>query len=462
MKIEKEAVWAQTEFGEAVLGDARRTARLVKCAEALAQAPSGSLPEPLPGWAELKAGYRLLAHPQVTFERIQQPHKERTRDACAQRGAYVLIEDSTQLDFTAHEATEGLGRIGDDGGRGLYVHTTLAARIERWTPERAPVLNVQGLFGQQVWTRDDETRTGRVTRQQRLQGPRESQRWAAVFEQTGGPPPGVRWTYVADRESDIAEVFAKTRAHGVDVIVRAYQPRALEAETGSVFEAVSCAAVKGNFEIALRARPGRPARTARVQVRARAVTVRGPWRPGGRLPAYELNVLEVKELDPPQRCEALHWVLMSTWPCETLDDCLAIVRTYATRWLIEEYHKALKSGTSVEESQLQTAHGLKALLAVLALVAVRLLNWKMAARAEPDKPLDPGQLGPEAFAVLEAKLGKPKTGWTCRDTLVAIARLGGFLARKGDGDPGWITLWRGWRLLLLLSEGYALRTNRCG
>ncbi|MGD0093561.1 MAG: IS4 family transposase, partial [Planctomycetota bacterium] len=159
------------------------------------------------------------------------------------------------------------------------------------------------------------------------------------------------------------------------------------------------------------------------------------------------------------------WVLLTSLPCETLAQCMKVVKLYAARWLVEEYHKALKTGTGVEESQLETAAALEALIAVLALVAVRLLGLKLVARTEPQKAVEVGALGPEVWAILAAKYGRPPGGWTARTTLVAIARLGGFLARKGDGDPGWLTIWRGWQRLMHLAEGYLLagqRSARCG
>jgi hypothetical protein len=456
MLIQSAANWAKAEFGEVELGDVRRTARAVKVAQALAQAPGGTLPDPLSNWSELKAAYRLLNQPECTFERLLQPHWTRTQAACAARGSYLLIEDTTELDYTEHGVVTGLGRIGNDGGRGFYLHTTLAVRIERWSGACEPVLNVQGLFWQQLFTRTDATRTGRVSKRERLLGPRESDRWAAVFSKSGGPPPGTQWTHIGDRESDIAEVFAKARAADVDFIVRACQPRAVVAEEGNVFELASGAPSKGNFEVPLRARPGQPARIACVQVRARELTVRGPFRPEKRMPAETMNVVELKEQPSAPGAEPLYWVLLTSWPCETLQQCRAIAQAYAARWLIEEYHKALKSGTGVEESQLETAHALQALLGVLSVVAVRLLGLKMAARVEPDKAVEAGLLGDEVWAVLAKKFGKPPGGWTQRATLVCIARLGGFLARKGDGDPGWLTIWRGWRRLVALVEGYSL------
>src|SRR5207247_1441705 len=130
-----------------------------------------------------------------------------------------------------------------------------------------------------------------------------------------------------------------------------------------------------------------------VRVRAREITVRGPWRPGGSLPNQVMNVIEIREMNPPKDAEALLWVLLTSWPCQTLEQCMKAARAYGARWLIEEYHKALKSGTGVEQSQLTTAARLEALLGVLALVAVRLLDMKLQARLEPDNAVSADTLG---------------------------------------------------------------------
>jgi hypothetical protein len=134
--------------------------------------------------------------------------------------------------------------------------------------------------------------------------------------------------------------------------------------------------------------------------------------------------------------------------------------------LVEEFHKALKSGTQVEASQLGTGRALQALCAVLSLVALRLLESKLCARAFPDQPLRPNQFSPEFIQLLAATVGRPSTGWTQRTAWRGIAHCGGFLGRKADGEPGWITIWRGWRSLMNMAEGVRLYLNlggkRCG
>jgi hypothetical protein len=142
-----------------------------------------------------------------------------------------------------------------------------------------------------------------------------------------------------------------------------------------------------------------------------------------------------------------------------------VVGRYGARWLIEEYHKALKSGAGVEQSQLGSSERLEALVAVLAVVAVRLLSTKLLARSRPAGFEAVASLAPEALAILEERFGQPKGGWNNQTLLVATARLGGFLARKGDGMPGWQTLWRGWQRLMWMCEGVVTlhnATKRCG
>jgi len=456
--------WAETEFGRVKLGDERRRKRLIRVAASLAECPSGTLPSAFREAQDLKAAYRFFGNEAVTYGEVTKSHRERTAEACRVPGEYLLIEDTTELDFTGHPAVRGLGRIGNDGGLGLYLHSTLAARIERWTGDQEPEADLVGLFAQHVWARTRTRRCRQERKGDRLRRSRESQRWAAAVEASGGPPPGTKWTYVADRESDIYEVFARCRRGRTDFIVRANQARALAEEGHSVFEAVAAAPVLGQFSLALRARPGRPARTARLEVRAIAVRLRGPQRPGGRPDPIPVNVVEAREIDAPAGLEPLRWVLLTSWPCETFDQALRVVKTYARRWLMEEYHKALKTGAHIEESQLSTAAQIQALLGVLAVVAVRLLKLKMLAAYRGDEAVAEEALEPEAWAILEASCGKPRAGWTHRSLLVAIARLGGFLARKSDGNPGWITIWRGWQRLTLMAQGAALllRRQNCG
>jgi hypothetical protein len=437
---------------------------LQRVAAALAEDPHGTLPGSFCGWSEAKAAYRLLEEPDVTYDRVIAPHRARVRTACRQGGEFLLVEDTTSLDFTSHLAARDLGRIGDDGGRGLYVHSTLALRIERWNHEQEPEVLVEGLFDQRWWARTGPTiGRGKEKKRKRLNRPRESERWAKVCPEVGPPPEGSHWTYVADREADIFETFGRCQESRWHFILRANQPRALADQGGSVFTAVAQSQEMGRFHVDLRARPGQGARRASVAVRTCTVRLRGPWRPGGDLEPCTVQGVEAREIDAPSGVEPIHWVLLTDWPCDTFGQALRVIRAYTRRWLIEEYHKCLKSGTGIEQSQLATAQHITALLGILAVVAVRLLHTKRLATTLPQERVRPEELGPEAMTILEKKFGRPRGGWTNQNSWVAVARLGGFLARKSDGTPGWITIWRGWRELMLLVQGFDLAKGRkCG
>ncbi len=289
--------WAQSQFTSAKLGDRRRTQRLVKIATHLAQSPGGTLPQAFPEWSDLKAAYRFFNQPKISFQEIQRPHWERTRAACQEPGQYLLIEDTSELDYTDHPMTEELGCIGDGRGRGLLLHTTLAMRIEGWDWEERPQAVALGLLSQQCWSRwGRPKRKGRETRRQLMSRSRESQRWAATLEE-GGPPQGSTWIYVADRESDFYEPIERCQRQGVDFVIRGFHDRVLSQGNGHLKVEIAKAPVRGRLSIEVRARAGRAARTAQIEVRTLALNLNGPRR---------ADLAAVRHLDP---SAANHWDL---------------------------------------------------------------------------------------------------------------------------------------------------------
>lgn len=448
--------WAAQNLGAAPLHDTRRVERLVGLGAQLAQVSHGVLPQTFREWAELKGAYRFLSNAAVTAEAIQRPHLDWTREACVERGTMLLISDTTDVNFTRATPVEGLGWSGNAEERGLLVHTTLAVRVERWAQDGTPQLNLLGLFDQEVWTRTHAPRKKHETQTQRLQRTRESQRWGRAIFASGGPPAWAEWIHVADRESDIYEVFVGCRETDTSHVIRACWPRKVDGARGGLLHAARHAPIQGQTELALRARPGQPARTAVLTIRAATLTVRAPARPGGRDTPFRVNVVAVVEEDPPPGVDGLDWVLVTDLPVRDLEDCLRVVRIYEARWLIEEYHKALKTGLGVEQSQLETAHALRNLLALLAIVAVRLVRLKLLGRSDPRRELSADDFPADGIALLEREYGRPPEGWTARQVLRHLARQGGFLARTGDGEPGWLTIWRGWQRFSAMLHGARL------
>lgn len=467
-------------FGEASLGDRRRTRRLVEVAAAFRSGAcgggGGTISSVIASTHQAKAAYRLLDCTQVTHASVIAAHVKHVRGRLAEPGVHLLIEDTTALSYQGLGAARGLGPIGEAFTRGFWLHTTLAVRWD----ERTGECEVLGLAGQRAWARP-ATRPARRKSKGRgkesgharqSRSDRESSRWASALSELEDAPDASRQVYVADRESDIYEVFQRCHAAGRSFVIRATHPRALAGEGvgeeagegvgeeageevgADLLSAVSNADVLGVIEVEL----PREHRTARLEVRGIGVTLRGPSRPGGRLPDHTLHVVQAREIDVPEGHAALHWTLVTDLPADTLDACVRVIRIYRCRWLIEEFHKAMKTGLKIEQSQLSDYRRLAALAGIVSVVGVFLLQTKHAARTRGDAALDPTQVDPVALQVL-SRLHPPKGPPTRRWFWTSVARLGGFLNRKSDGHPGWLTLWRGWQTLSLLIRGYELNSG---
>jgi hypothetical protein len=168
--------------------------------------------------------------------------------------------------------------------------------------------------------------------------------------------------------------------------------------------------------------------------------------------------VRVWEVDTPEGVEPIEWMLLTDQPGEDLEGALLVAFWYSCRWLVEEYHKCLKSGCRVEERQLEHADRLEPLVGMLSVVAVRLLQLKHQAKSNPDRPAQ--EVVPRRYVKTLAAYRKDSERMTCRRFWREVAKLGGFLGRKADGDPGWLTLWRGWQQLELLTEGYELARRK--
>ncbi|MGI4874250.1 MAG: IS4 family transposase [Janthinobacterium lividum] len=291
---------------------------------------------------------------------------------------------------------------------------------------------------------------------------RESALLSQSLRAVGRPPAGTRWV-VADRGADIYEHLQQCQAQGLGFVVRAAQDRALvygpdKTPAGRLFEVARAQAAAGQFTLSLRGRPGQPAREVLLQVSYRpALALRAPQRPGGATgkgAPVPCSVVRVWEEGAPGAAAGLEWLLLSDQMVRDVAQALACARQYASRWLIEDFHKALETGMGVEKLELQTAARLFAAVAVLSVVALALVDMREKSRLEPALLAEAAGLTPTELRVLRAQLRRPLG--TVREVYLALAALGGHLGRKGDGPPGWQTLWRGRITLRLLVEGVQL------
>jgi len=456
--------WAHSQFWGVRLPDLRQCRRLVEVGACIRENPCGTLPRAMGNHAATKAAYRLFSDERVSYEEVLRVHVAHTRGDCSNPGEYLLIEDTTSLSFSQRSAMAGMGPMSSEYSQGLFVHTCLAAQVAQWSAAHEPEVTLKGLFGQECWARKEPVGTRKERKKAKRKSvrnsiPRESDRWGRALRETDGPPQAARWTLVADRECDIFEVMADCRERGIGWVLRAAQRRKTFPLEQSIFEAISAAPLLGTYGIELRARPGVKARRAQVEVRSLCVALRPKREFQSRYVPLPTGLVEVREVNPPEGTTALHWLLLSSWPCATFEQARRVIGAYTCRWLIEEYHKALKTGTSIEDSQLSTADRIKPLLAIHAIVAVELLQLKLLANARPDEAIEEGTIPAESLAVIEIKYGRPSGGWTNKTLTHVIARMGGYLGRKNDGPPGWLSIWRGWRRLSDMTQGYILATQ---
>lgn len=428
------SAWSRAQWGTAALGDRRRTERAVEVGASLAAGAGGSLPQCLSGWPALKATYRLLACPAVTHEALSAPHRQATRQAGEQSSGPVLfVQDTTQLDYTHHQGTRGLGCIGRGcWQQGLVVHTTLA--VEAGTAGAA----VLGMADQRVWRREG-TGKRHQPRAERLGRPKESDVWGDSLERIGPAPAGCCWVSVGDRESDVFEHLERARALGWHCVVQARHNRTLKECADGLLERIRAQPARTQRTSLLSARAGgRPVREHRLEVAWMAVHMP---RPAHRPAGPGLNVWVVRAWNA-----MVEWVLLSTVPVEDGAKANTVLDWYRCRWLIEEYHKGLKTGCRIEALALSTAERLEAALGILAIVAVRLLQLRGQARSTPDE-LALKCIDPLWLKLISRRFSLNQHTLTLRHFWHAVARLGGFIGRKADGEPGWQTLWLGFQRL---------------
>jgi hypothetical protein len=443
--------WAFLHFHKARLGDIRRTRRLLAFAAQAAEHPAGSIPQQTQDWTAAKATYNFLDNPHVTFQAVASPHWQWTRQQCSP-GQYLILEDTTEISWQKNRQVQDTAPVGKGTTHGFLLHSALLVS--------ATTDDIRGLAAQTIHYR--QPKPAKENDSQRVKRQRESQVWLTVIDAIGQPPAGVQWVHVLDRGGDNFEVFCRVRHHHTDCVVRAaVLPRNIitpQGTTQTLRGYVATLAVAGTYQLVLRARPKQAARTATVAVSYGAVLMPrphfcSPW--AKQEEPVPLNVVCAREQDGPAK-GAIAWVLYTTLPVGNLEQALAVIGAYEKRWQIEEWHKALKSGCQLERRQLKKARRVEVLLGVLGVVAVRLLQLRSVARSAPERAAQ--EVVPLLYVKVLQRARRIPVGqpWSVGRFFRELAKLGGFLGRKGDGEPGWQTIWRGWEQLVILLRGYEL------
>jgi transposase-like protein len=455
----------QAIFGHADLGDARRTARLVTTFNLMQKHPGGTLPDKLPSPADLRGFYHLCDCEEVTHEVIIVAAREHTfKQIAACDGPVLAVHDATELDFTSLTSlADQLGQIGEGHGRGYECQNVLAVNAETG--------DVLGLLDQILHHRV-EVPDNEPLAEHRERETRESLLW---LHGTKHLPADWKLIDVADQGADTFEFLEHERRSGRRFVIRAHKRRKVYAGHEPIGrqrvlkEYAHSLPELGRFTMDVQPQRGRKARKdAEFVVRGGPVLVCRPHAKHGRhgnepLPLY---VVQVTEVSPPPGEKAIDWTLLTNEPVRTFEDAWRVIGWYERRWIVEEFHKAKKTGCQVEDMQFTTTARLEPAIALLSVVATTLLNLREASRRPNAKTrLATTLIAPDYVEVLSIWRRKEiRNDWTVHDFYFALARLGGHQNRKCDGHPGWLVLWRGWTKLQSMLDGYdaAKRARRCG
>lgn len=452
------ATFGRIHFGKADLGDERRVERLVRVADRLALHPDGTFPKKFRDPADLKGFYRLMEMEQVTHAAVLAPHLAEThRCMQAYPGTVLILHDTTTLDYSGLDAIEELGQIGDGHGRGYNCHNSLAVS--------AQTREVFGLAAQTLHTRRRVPK-GEKKAQRKQRADRESRLWKKASQSIPATPAGKLWVDVADRGGDITEFLDYEEEAGKKYVVRSQHNRWMELENEGKIAVVKLhdwartLPAQGERELTIRARPGQKARTATVGVAWAALTLKPPRQARGdeRGVPLQVWVVRVWELSPPPGVEGLEWILLTNVPVTNVDDAWERVAWYSFRWIIEEYHKGMKTGCNIEVMQFSYRERLEPAIALVSVVALTLLQLRDRSR-DPEAAQRPAReyLPWEWIRVLSKwRHQEVREEWTIHEFYFALARLGGHQNRKHDHRPGWIVLWRGWTYLQAMLAGAAL------
>lgn len=465
------APWAIEEMKDVQLEDQRLNRRLVEVLSQLGGQPTLSIPAACGGYAETAAAYRFFNNRKTNFENVLQPHVEATRRRIAARDVVLLVQDTSEIDLTRPaQQVAGAGPLDDGPRRGAFLHPLAA-----FTPDGTPL----GVVHATVWSRDATPPPPKSERSRwRKHAPieeKESYRWVQALRHSrieARRAPDTQIVCIADSEADIYELLAEAQAepHELNWIVRACQDRAVRehensAENAALYEEaanllraqVLARDVLFRHAITVRGREAKVAcetrgrrqprrsRTTDVEVRAARLTLRPPWRHDRKLPPVTVNVVLVREIDPPADDLPVEWMLLTSLPINDAEAVRTVIQYYCVRWMIEVFFRTLKSGCRVEARRFEHLDRLLPCLAVYLIVTWRTLFVCRLGRELPDicceAIFEPSEW--KAVYHIVHQEPPPPDPPTLQEMVRLVAQLGGYVNRPRSDHPGPQTIWLG-------------------
>ena len=463
--------WAEYEFGGAPLGDKRLSKRLVNVAEAKAENPTRAFCGVAKGdWAATKGYYRMIDQPEtsaVSMPNILAPHRQRTAQRMMGQKTVLCLQDGSDLNYTNLDSCTGLGELKANQTsavtRGLNLHSTFAVAANGLP---LGVLKAQCL-APKAKSADDKRKP--------LEIPIEEKKNFVWIEhhrdlvELAGTMPQTKIVDVCDREADFFELFDEQRKSPcVDILIRAKHDRNIKEEPFKLFAAVRESPLQGRIQVPIpkqsartkkskqKARPARPKRMADLALRHLQIQLPAPKGYADKSPVT-VELIHAVEENPPANTEAVEWFLLTTVAINSAADIEKCLRWYSLRWRIEDWHRVLKSGCSIDDLAHETAERLRRAIAINLVIGWRIMLMTLLGRETPQLPAEVlfSDIEIRTLRAYAKKKGlNPPT--LLGDAVLLVAAIGGYLGRKNDPPPGHQLLWLGYTSFRHMSAGYAL------
>jgi hypothetical protein len=448
------ADWTEEEFGTVPFFDERLKQRLFTLAADFFAQPGELIPQVSNGsTAKTKAAYRFFKNSNVDMQTLLRPHIESTIERLRSHPVILAVQDTTTLSYTGHPP-EGAGPINTSQNTavGLMLHDTMA-----FTPEGTPL----GLLNVQCWARDSKEAGKKYRRHQLPIEEKESIKWLVSYRAVAEAQilcSNTTLISVGDREADVYELFqeALQDPYGPKLLIRAERTRNRKVEQEDLWQTMKAEPVVGWLDVAVPRRGLRPARTAKLQIRFAQVVLRPPAR--SKLEAVRIWAVYAREVGYSTKVkEPIDWMLLTTVKTESFEEACERLTWYSRRWGIEVYHRTIKSGCRIEDRRLDDAQSLEACLAIDLVVAWRIYGLTMVGREKPEMPCDQ-ILNEQEWRVLSAwATGQmADTPPSAQQATRWIGKIGGWLARGKEDNPGTTCMWRGLVRLANMVQGYML------
>ena len=437
-------------------GDKRLAARALYIQDYLRVKYGQPLSKVFNNASDLKRTYEFLANSKTSFQLVVEPSHHQTASYVRELPIILSVGDTTFLDYKKIKVKrEEYGTIGN-GGNGLILHTSLAVDPDCGQP--------LGILWEKVWKREKAEKGKKKGSKTRPFEEKESYKWVEAIKkvlenlQEANPISGQKVIHVFDREGDISEVFEEVQSlDNCGVLVRATHNRSLKDEGDYLWDYLQKQPVQFSQEIELPKNHKRKERTANLEIRFCQVKLRSPQRLK-ETDSFNVYAVYATEINVPEGEEPISWMLLTTEIVESISSAKMMLRWYSYRWLIEEYHKILKSGCKAESYRLK-GNSMEVLLGFLTKISADLLRMTYLHRNQPESRseqiLTPVQL--KVLKVKSLSTKKAKSVETIQGAIEAIARLGGYLEHRRKTPIGITVLWRGWLELMSLCEGWELR-----